>query len=80
MYACAASPWNEVAHAGWPRALQMMPGESPGRCAAPHPRGVEPPVVSGVVVLVVVVVLGSAAGRCGGVVAAVLGMFSVDGA
>ena len=51
----------------------MMPGESPGRCAAPHPRGVEPPVVSGVVVLVVVV--GSAAGRCGGVVAAVLGMF-----
>ena len=69
-----------MAHAGWPRALQMMPGESPGRCAAPHPRGVKPPVVSGVVLLVVVVVLGSAAGRCGGVVAAALGMFAVDGA
>ena len=42
----------------------MMPEETPGRCSAPHPRGVKPPVVSGVVVLVVVVVVvGSAAAR-----------------
>ena len=69
---------REVAQAGWPRTLQMMPGESPGRCSAPPssrcaaPRGERRGGVGG----------GGGGGGlcCCQVVAAALGMFAVDGA